>query len=161
MSLNRFITEETIIFIEDNSDKAAVIHALVERAVSLGKLTHQAAFEAAVIKRENMISTGLGLGVAVPHAPSDGTDDFFIMTGIARTPIEWQAIDSRPVNIVFLVGIPGSMYGKSDQTRVYLQIISQLMLLIKNENRRHLLQTAADARQAIEVMTETNQVAKQ
>lgn len=152
MPLNRFITEETIIFIENNSDKTAAIHALVERAASLCKISRQAAFEAAVVERENMISTGLGLGVAVPHAPSDELDDFFIITGLSQSPIEWQAIDGRPVSIIFLVGIPGRMYGKSDQTKAYLQIISELMLLIKDEDRRHLLQTATSTRQAVDII---------
>jgi nitrogen PTS system EIIA component len=77
--------------------------------------------------------------VAIPHAKLDSIDDFFLLIGILKKPIDWDAIDSIPVKVVILIG------GPSNRQTEYLQILSRLMLLIKNKSRRDKLFIANSA----------------
>ncbi len=151
MNLSYYITENTITLLK-TSEKFETIHALVEKAASLNFLARANTFEKAVIERENMISTGIGAGVAIPHAPAAKIDNYFIITGISQIPIAWNAIDGQPVRLIFLIGIPHHIFGQTEPTKRYLQIIARLMKMIKNEDRYRKLVTASSAEEACKIM---------
>ncbi len=142
MDLTTYIKREHIVFLEEN-EKADVIRRLVDRAAALSLVKAKNRFEAAVMQREAMSSTGIGMGLAIPHGRCSETPDFFIIPGIARHPLEWQAIDSEPVKVIFLIGIPGSPSSAQKETAGhYLEIIATLMLLVKQPERREVLFSA-------------------
>lgn len=135
--LSELIKKENILFLETEGMEDT-IELLVENANKFNKIFDKKRFKEAVLEREELVSTGIGLGVALPHAKLKEIEDFFIIVGINKNGIDWDAIDRNPVGIVFLIGGPE---GENSQ-KEYLQIISKLMLLIKNKERRlHLLNT--------------------
>lgn len=92
-------------------DKAQLTTELSRRAAASLQIARQPV-EAALIARERLGSTGLGQGFALPHARLDGLDRFFgLFTRLAR-PIDFEAIDERPVDLVFLLLIPGDAHGE-------------------------------------------------
>lgn len=114
----------------------AAIDELIDLLWKEGKLPDQKAFRAAIIHREQLVSTGIGMGVALPHAKLAQLDDFFIAIGIQRKKgIEWNALDKAPVRLIFLIG------GPDNRQAEYLQILSQLTTAIKDvELRKEMLQ---------------------
>ncbi len=96
------------------------------------------AFRLAVMERERALSTGIGLGIAVPHAKISSVADFVLAVGRSRKGIEWQALDSRPVHLVVLIAGPG------DRQARYLQILASVTLRLKAESLRRALLDAAD-----------------
>lgn len=92
-------------------------------------------FFAAVMEREKIVSTAIGVGVAIPHAKLETYKDFFIIMGVQKDPgIPWSALDGNPVRIVFLIG------GPANRQKEYLQILSKITFIIKEEeNRRKIL----------------------
>ena len=85
-------------------------------------------FYKAVITRENIVSTGVGMGVAIPHAKMEDIPDFFISIGVQKQEgLGWDAIDKSLVHLVFLIG------GPHERKEEYLQILSHLTAIIKNE----------------------------
>ncbi len=101
---------------------------LLDRA---GKLPDKALFRSAIFHREKLDSTGIGMGVAVPHAKLKNFPNFFIAIGIQKnTGLDWNALDKAPVRIVFMIG------GPEDKQSEYLQILSQLTSAIKNIDLR-------------------------
>ncbi|NGX31042.1 MAG: PTS system mannose-specific EIIBCA component [Chlamydiae bacterium] len=107
-----------------------IIEYLVKQAHSHQKLQDFASFEKAVFEREKLVSTGIGLEVAIPHAKLKEQDKFFIAIGILKEGVEWDALDKLPVRIIFLIGGP-----ENSQTE-YLKILSSLTLAIKDEEKR-------------------------
>ena len=92
------------------SDKAALLHELGRRAaVALGMSADVIA--SALLKREALGSTGTGSGVAVPHARLAGIDKPFGLLARLAKPIDFESIDSRPVDIVFLLLLPEKAQG--------------------------------------------------
>lgn len=92
-------------------DRDAVLGALVALLVNNGHLLYPDVFLQAVREREQMLSTGIGHGVALPHA-RHAVNDLFVHPAIvfARTaaPVPYDAIDGRPVDLFFLLAVPSA-----------------------------------------------------
>ncbi len=111
-------------------ERDAALRTLVELLDSEEKLLDKDAFYQAILEREKIVSTGIGMGVAVPHAKLSGYPTFFIAIGIHQKGIPWDALDGVPVRLVFMIG------GPDDKQTEYLQLLSRLTLAIKDEERR-------------------------
>lgn len=111
------------------------LEALTEVANVTGKIKDKEQFLKALIDRETIVSTGIGMGVAIPHAKLSIYDDFFIGIGILEEGVDWNALDGSPVRIIFLIG------GPDDKQTEYLQILSGLTVAIKDEERRRKMLT--------------------
>lgn len=132
-NLASYFDERLILFLEASNQKAA-LKQLIEPLYELKKIEDPVFFLEKVEAREKIVSTGVGFGVAIPHAKVSGTDEFFIALGILKKPLDWKAIDGHPVRLLFLIG------GPDDKQNEYLQILSQITSLIKDENfRKNLL----------------------
>ena len=115
-------------FTADSRDDA--LKVMINSVQNAGKLRDSDKFFDALIERERIVSTGIGMGVAIPHAKLDGYDEFFIAIGILSKGVEWNSLDTAPVRLIFMVG------GPDDKQTEYLQILSSLTMAIKDEERR-------------------------
>ncbi len=128
----------------DVSTRDQAIDALIAVLDEQGILPHRERFRTAILHREGLVSTGIGIGVAVPHAKLSELSRFFIAIGIQRPKgIDWKALDNAPVRLIFLIG------GPDDQQSQYLQILSQLTTAIKEEGLRKKLLKAVTADEVI------------
>ena len=98
-----------------------------------------------VIRRERESSTGIGSGVAIPHAHEDGIRREVLAVGISRAGIEFEAIDGEPVHIVALLATP-----KKHQKR-RMELLAALSRLLQNKDVRTSLLDARDGEAVIEV----------
>jgi PTS system nitrogen regulatory IIA component len=114
----------------DVETRDQALSALVEIADATEKLSDKKTFFEAVLGREKVVSTGIGNGVAIPHAKLPNYDHFFIAIGVIRKGLDWNAIDEQPVHLIFLIG------GPDDKQTEYLQILSQITVAMKSEERR-------------------------
>lgn len=137
-----------LIFRIDSLNRDEVLKELIEKAAQLKKIQNPERFLEAVLKREEVVSTGIGLGVAIPHAKLSDYNDFFIIIGISKEGIDWHSLDGHPVRLVFLIG------GPDDKQTEYLQILSALTLAIKDENRRRDLLRLEDPQKILALFKE-------
>ena len=144
--LSDLIKKENVVFLE-TIDMVDTIDVLTENAINNQKIKDKESFKNAVLEREELVSTGIGLGVALPHTKSKDIEEFFIVIGINKEGIDWDAIDRNPVGIVFLIGGPEA----EDSQKEYLQIVSKLMLLIKNKERRISLLNSENAQEIADI----------
>lgn len=127
----------------DTRDEA--ITALVDLIYKAGKLEDKEAFYDAIIDREKIVSTGIGMGAAIPHAKLSNFNDFFIAVGMLRKGVDWNALDGSPVRLIFLIG------GPDDKQTEYLQILSSLTHIIKDDKIRKKLLTVNSAADMIDI----------
>jgi nitrogen PTS system EIIA component len=133
--LSDYIDERLVLFL-DTSNKEEVLKKLVERAVMMKELPAEERFYQAILDREKLVSTAIGMGVAVPHAKLPVYNDFFIAVGILSKGVEWQAPDDSLVRLVFLIG------GPENRQTEYLKILSSLTIALRKEQLRKQLVTA-------------------
>lgn len=143
MGISHYLNDQLVTFL-DVSSRDQALEKLVEVLDKRGKIIDKKAFYAAIQEREKIVSTGIGMGVAIPHAKLSGYKDFFIAIGIqSHTGIEWNALDSLPVRLVFMIGGPENL-----QTE-YLKILSRLTMAVKDEERRKKMLKAKTASEVI------------
>lgn len=134
MQIYRYMDPNLVIF-DNAGTRDEVLRNLVHQAFIAGKLNDEEAFFRAIIDREKIVSTGIGMGVAIPHAKLSSYDQFFIIIGVLQKAVDWDALDGAPVRLVFMIG------GPDDKQTEYLQILSTLTQVIKDEERRKKLLT--------------------
>ncbi|MGB1271293.1 MAG: fructose PTS transporter subunit IIA, partial [Endozoicomonas sp.] len=124
--------DESIILMDlDALTKEEVIKAIVDALDLDGRIMDCRSIEDTIWERERMYSTGLGAGIAIPHCKSDSVTCDSI--GIARltNPIDWQAVDEKPVDTVFLLAVkkPGvsEAIGNDDPMKIFARLARRLL----------------------------------
>ncbi|MBS0586206.1 MAG: PTS sugar transporter subunit IIA [Verrucomicrobia bacterium] len=137
IALIDLIKKEHLCFLDVKSKEEA-IKALVDTLYLQGAVPDPEGFFKAVLERERVISTGIGMGLAIPHAKTEEVEEFFLAIAVLPQGVDWQAIDSLKVKLVFLIG------GPKNKPRDYLRLLSDLTKFVKDEKRRSLLSSAKD-----------------
>ena len=91
--------------------KADAIGELVELLAANGEVHDPKKVLEAVLDREATRTTGIGNGLAIPHGKCTGTDHLVMAVGRPQTPIDFQAIDGRPVSLIWLLSSPPDKTG--------------------------------------------------
>lgn len=129
IKISKYLDPRLVVILDvDSRDEA--IKAIVQQIYNAGRLQDQSSFYEAIIEREKIVSTGIGMGAAIPHAKLADYNDFFIAIGVLRKGLDWKALDGAPVRVIFLIG------GPDDKQTEYLQILSCLTQVIKDEQIR-------------------------
>ena len=135
MDLRDFIRPQLLLTL-DAENRLAAIRALATAIAGEGLSSQASSLEKAVLHREKLISTGIGLGISIPHARLEICEDFYVAFGIAKRGVDWNAIDDEPVRLIAMV------IGPQDRQRDYLQLLSQLTLFLREDNHRKRLLAA-------------------
>lgn len=144
LKIHPYLDPQLVAFL-DVSDRDEAIARLVDLVYASGRVADSDAFHRAILEREKIVSTSVGMGIAIPHAKLADYDDFFIAIGILNKGIEWHAMDGTPIRIILMIG------GPDDKQTEYLQLLSGLTLAIKDEERRKALLTEKSADKIIEL----------
>ncbi len=143
ITISEFLDERAIVFLKVATREEAIDY-LIDTLESAGKLKDRQTFYQAIAEREKIVSTGIGLGVAIPHAKMEGYKNFFLAIGVKKNDgIEWNSLDGSPIHIVFMIG------GPAEQQTVYLNILSKITHAIKDESRRKKILKAITAKDVI------------
>lgn len=134
IKISKYLDPRLVVFLNEETRDAA-LQSMVNALHQAGKLEDPASFFKAIIEREKIVSTGIGMGVAIPHAKLSSCEDFFVVVGIVKKGIDWNALDGGPVRLIFMIG------GPDDKQTEYLQILSRLTFALKDEHRRKKLLT--------------------
>jgi len=146
MNLKDLLSADVIKIPLENLEKNLIIEEMVDLLEKAGKLTNHNMVLDAVLERERVMSTGMGDGVAIPHAKSDGVTELVAAFGITKQNIDFEAIDGKPVRIIFL------LVGPTDQTGPHLKALSRISRLMHRKEFREALaasKTAEDVMVAI------------
>jgi nitrogen PTS system EIIA component len=130
LSLSCCFLKGSVTLLSSNT-KYEAIHELVWKNDALRNLVrNKTDFEAEVIKREKVQSTGFGHGVAVAHGRFKEIDDVIMALGISKEGIPFDSIDKKPVHLLFLIASP------PEQQDDYLTALSALVKLLRKDDFR-------------------------
>ena len=115
--------------------KEDVIGSLVQLLSPSPKLKDSERFLGDVLARERLVTTGVGHGVAFPHAKSEAVAGVAFAFGRTTGDVDFGALDGLPVRLVFLIGAPR----ETEPSRIYLNLMARLSFLMKDEANRKLL----------------------
>jgi len=122
------------------SRKADALRALVKCFGAAAGVGDQEALCEAIFRREELMSTGIGMGIGVPHVRLDSVEGPVMSVGICRVPItDYESLDGKPVQLIFMIAA-----GKYQHTE-YIRLLARVSSKLKNEELRNSLINAPDA----------------
>lgn len=136
MKIRALLPPEAIIVRADVQTKEAAIDLLAELHDQVGHLSDKETYERDVWKREGECVTAIGMGMAVPHAKSNAVKQAGLAAITVPDGIDCRALDGQPTRLLFMIAAP-------DDGDLHLQILSSLMTLLVEEERRERLVQAA------------------
>lgn len=159
-SLFSYLRSDLVLF-SAASSASEILQQLILQGHVQGVIPDEKHFYRAIIEREKIVSTAVGMGAAIPHAKQAQFPSFFVMIGILQRPIDWKVDEEEPctagalgkipptpvpdrlgVSFVFLIG------GPDDRQTEYLQLLSHLTRAIREEKIQKKLLTTT-SRQAV------------
>lgn len=105
MKIEEFLAPANVVIDLRASDKEAALRELAQRAAPVLDIDRQALLKA-LRERESLGSTGMGDGIAIPHIRFEGIDQPFGILARLKRPIEFDAVDGQPVDVLFLLVLP-------------------------------------------------------
>ncbi len=111
-------------------EKTAAIRELTAPLVAEGVISDEAEFIAAILRRENLESTGIGFGVAIPHARTNAVKSAVLALGRSNTGVDFSSLDGKPSKLIFLIAAPEVM------KREYIWTLAKLSSLLRREEVR-------------------------
>ncbi|TCT10699.1 phosphotransferase IIA-like nitrogen-regulatory protein PtsN [Tepidamorphus gemmatus] len=138
MDLSDLIRQDAIVPSLKASSKKQVIQELAERAGALLNLPARDIFDH-LLQRERLGSTGIGQGVAIPHAKIGKIGSLFGMFARLDKPIDFDAIDDEPVDLVFLLLAPESAGAD------HLKALARIARLMREPGMAQKLRASRDA----------------
>ncbi|MFO7897398.1 MAG: PTS sugar transporter subunit IIA [Candidatus Cloacimonadales bacterium] len=123
--ISEIIDPRFIIKLKSETKKAA-LEELIELIGENELITDRKRFGKEIFKREKLMSTGIGLEIAVPHVRHKSIKDFVMALGVKTEGIEYDSIDDKPVKLIFMIG------ASDTQDKQYIKLLSRLVLRLKN-----------------------------
>ena len=101
-----------------------------------------------ILERERLGSTGIGYGVAIPHARLKGLNSIIILFGRSLSGVEFQALDERPAHLFFLIVAP------EDSTTAHIKILARISHLLQDAVLRNRLMMASTQEEIFSIIAE-------
>jgi mannitol/fructose-specific phosphotransferase system IIA component (Ntr-type) len=134
------------------TEKAAVIEEMVDLLISANRIEESARSKVikALMDREELGSTGIGGGVAVPHAKNDSISDLICAVGRSKTGVNFDALDGEPVFIVFLLLSSKTASGS------HLEALAFISRLVRDDQYTGFLRKAKDEDDIRDLLSEAD-----
>ncbi len=146
MKLNNYIDGNLIFLLQENK-KREVLLQMINAICENKKMNNKESVNEAIFYRESLMSTGIGLGIAVPHVRIKGIKEPVVAVGIQKEGIpDYETIDNIPVKIVVLI-IAGE-----GQHKEYIQILSLVVTKLKQSEVRERLTEAKSKKEIYQIL---------
>ena len=100
------LTKEAVIIYDESQDKEEALNFVIRRTCQVFHIPDCDTIISSIIDRESKLSTGIGLGVAVPHCRSDRVPKIVMAVMLHKSGIEYNSVDGQPVHLIFLIISP-------------------------------------------------------
>jgi fructose-specific phosphotransferase system IIA component len=143
-----FLDKESIELNIKSKSKKEVIEELVEMLAVKGLIADKKVTIESLMEREELGSTGVGQGIAIPHSKTKGVKELVAAFGVSKDGVNFEALDGEPVNIFFLLLAPEGAAG------LMLKALARVSNFLKNKYYRRKIMDAADRNAVIQTIEE-------
>ena len=147
MTLTEILSGNAVIVDLKGETKESVLAELVE-AVDESKITDRQKVLDAVLQREEIMTTGIGHGIAIPHGKSDHVKELGGVLGIKPNGMDFDALDGKATHIFFLLVSPMGISGP------HIKALARITRLLKRESLRQDLISAKNSESALAILEE-------
>jgi len=153
MKIRDFLSVEAITVDMQGDDKKAVIKELVALLPRTKKVREKDTDKIVKIlmDREDLGSTGIGQGIAIPHGKTDTITDIVAAFGMSKKGVDFEALDGEPVNLIFLLVAP------HDSAGAHLKALAKISRLLKDKFFRQALREAKTPEEVLKIIKEEDE----
>lgn len=145
-SITDLLHDNTILLDLDEQSKDDVITKLSQELVNTGNITDLEKFKTAIHNRENESTTGIGMGIAIPHGKSAYVTKPTLAFARSTDGIDWQSLDGSDAQLIFMIAVP-----ENNKEDIHLKILQRLSRKLMDDDFRKELLAAPD-KQAIKTL---------
>jgi fructose-specific phosphotransferase system IIA component len=133
MATKDMFSKDRVSFNLKATSKDEAINELIQILYDDGKIIDKEEFRQAVLKREEEFSTGIGMGIAIPHGKSNAVKEASIAFGRSNNGVDYESMDDKPAHLFFLIAVP------EESSDVHLRALSEISRkLMHTETRENL-----------------------
>ena len=129
MRIVDLLSKESIMLNGTPKTKSEAIDMLVDLQVKSGKIADKAEYKKGILAREQMSSTAVGEGIAIPHAKSTAVKAPSLAAMTVPSGVDYEALDEEPSNLLFMIAAP-------NDGDIHLEVLSRLMTILMDEDFR-------------------------
>jgi len=148
MKILDFLCQEAIVTDLEARTKKEVITELAELLAKAKKVKSVEEIVKVLMEREQLGSTGIGQGVAIPHGKTDLVNEIVAAFGVSKKGIDFDALDGEPVYLVFLLLAPQEAAG------THLKALAKISRLLKDKFFRQALRNATSPEELVKIISE-------
>jgi fructose PTS system EIIBC or EIIC component len=146
MKITELLTKKTILLNIEGNQKESAIDQLVEILYTAGKISNQEEYKAAILKREEQSTTGIGEGIAIPHAKVAAVKEAAIAFGKSSAGVDYESLDGQPAHLFFMIAAP------EGANNTHLEALARLSGMLMNEEVRKELLNATTADEVLSII---------
>ncbi|WP_300327806.1 PTS sugar transporter subunit IIA [Fusobacterium sp.] len=145
----KYTNEKLIKFIKGKNTKEEILEKIVNLISENTDLVEDKdIFFKNIMERENIGSTGIGMGIAMPHTRCDGVKDLVVSIAVLENAVDFGAIDGELIKVVVLVG------GPKEKGQEYLKLMSSIARIFREKDIRDNIKTSRNEEELIKNIME-------
>jgi len=148
MTLTEYLAEDRVVTDIRNDDVRGILGQILTPLVSRGSLAAQEPVLAALLAREKILSTGIGHGIAIPHAISASIPEPQVIVGVSPEGADYDSMDGEPVHVFFVLLSP------PDRAGHHTRLLARIARLGRDPAFVEGLRSCDDGRTVIEAIAE-------
>ena len=130
------------------NSKNEAIDKLVDLMDASGNLVDKNEYKKAVLAREELSTTGIGDGIAIPHAKTKAVKNAGLAAMIVNDGVDYDSLDGNPAKIFFLIGAPDG------ENNVHLEVLARLSTMLMDEKFRNALENSKTPEEFVDLIDE-------
>ncbi|TYS60867.1 PTS fructose transporter subunit IIA [Sutcliffiella horikoshii] len=146
MKITDLLTKDTVTLQLKSSNKSDVIKELIDSLDGAGKLADKKKYEEAILAREAQSTTGIGEGIAIPHAKTDAVETPAIAFGVAKDGVDYESLDGQPSQLFFMIA------ASAGANNEHLETLSRLSSMLMDSEFRNALLAASSKEEVIRLI---------
>lgn len=146
MKITEILSKSAVKIDIESVEKEDVLKELVDVLDAVKNVGDKKSIVKALIERENLGSTGIGQGIAIPHGKTDNVDELTAVLGISRKGVNFESLDGELVYILFLLVAP------KDSAGPHLKALAQISRLLRDSFFCDLLKRCKSAEEVYELI---------
>jgi len=151
MKVFELLDEKFILTDFKSDEKESVINELIDLYKGNDKINDIEMVRTAILEREKIMSTGVGKGFAIPHGKTNAVNDVIAAFGKTTNDIDYDALDGKPVHLVFL------LVGRDDMVSKHIKLLSRISRLMNKDEFRERLVDSNSKEEIINIFKEEEQ----
>lgn len=128
MKIRDLLAVESIDLNGKATGKTDVLNQCVDLMAKSGKIADVEKYRKGVFAREDEGTTGIGMGIAIPHCKSDAVKKAGLAAMVVKNGVDFESLDGTPAKIIFLIAAPNT------EDNVHLQVLSKLSVMLMDEH---------------------------